>query len=296
MIKIPDSKKHKLMWKNKNGAFYLSALLNYYEDKNKYEAYINSENKKGKKKIPCPDLPNEEDFYPMEVQEEDEYHWGLKEIELLGRNFTPLFSKHEQLRAIKSSCDLGEIYRYIEHEETHEKLTVMAIPIKIEKKQSKAGNEYYRLYLVDEYSKVSIYISLNVYNEYKHYIKLNEASLLLVDVKKGFLILKYIKPCQFIDKIKLFSIHFNTNDIFIERKILNILKNNIGSGIEVLFGNKSCIFHVNLTYKIMKELKQNNIEFTFNHTKEEIPYLICGCETEEDYNEAKEIFENENKI
>lgn len=280
--------KYELMAKNNAGITFINSLLDYWKDKDKYDSDLAA----GKKiRRSAPVKPNLDDFNKPE-----ESYFALQEIELMGMNFTPLFSKYEQLRALKSNCDLGIIYKYIEHEETYEGLTVMAFPVKIEKKVSKAGNDYYRLYLVDEYSKISVFVSEKTYKDYKDYIKLNEASLLLIDIKKGFQSLKYIKPCNLCDDIKIFNIHFNTNDVFLERKILHILKDNVGSGIEVLFGNKSCIFHVNLTYKIMKELKQNNIEFEFNHVKEEIPYLICGCETEEEYNEVKEIFENENKF
>lgn len=279
--------KYDLMSQNKDGETYLSKYLEYLKEKLKYDEDI----KAGKKlRKLAPTLP---DITQFDITPKDAF-FGLKEIELLGTNWTPLFGEYEGLRCLKSNCDTQILENYEHQLETHDSLILMVMPIKLEQKQSKSGNEYYKLHFLDEFMMKYIYVQLNKFVEYRSNIVLKEPAMLLVSTKGSMSSLKGIKPCSIIPPQEIESITFNSNWEE-ERLISKMLLEDIGGNTKVIFNNKSPKFKINLTYRLLKRLNSEGYKFKLNNDIIDDSFNISGCENIDEYNEFLEEIKLNNR-
>jgi len=148
-----DFNKSKILHSNENGSWYI----------NDYLKWVHNEQLKMKEIGVF--MPNENNYnIDNEIKvitSGMKRQLALKEKELMGISFTPLFEEYEELRFIKCTHDLRDIESIYESNGSIESAIVMALPIKLCVKKSRKGNDNNIVTLMDEKYTKEIYQILN---------------------------------------------------------------------------------------------------------------------------------------
>lgn len=223
----------------------------YYIDD--YLAWVHNEGLKRKKSNIF--IPNPDDYMnenKIEITPGMRRQLALKEKELMGISFTPLFEEYEELRFIKCTHDLRDIEEMYLSNSSNKGCVIMVVPIKLEKRMSKANKPYYKLYCTDETLTKELYLSnkVNALN-----IVINEPLLLLIDVSNGSAWVQYFKHCIEADKVEIPCINIKANNHEDVRIISKAIMSNIGN-TPVLINGKKHDLKVELSFKFKKMIQE----------------------------------------
>jgi len=200
----------------------------------------------------------------------------MKEIELLGINFTPLFEEYEPIRCLKCNCDVEMLKQYSLDDITIQDRILTIIPTMLELRKSKSGNEYYKLHFVDDYgSDKYAYIWMKEYEKFINNIIIGEPSILQLNVKMGSPTTQFIRLLKNIPQPIIENINFNITNTE-QRIITKFLYDYIGGETEVWFKHFKAPFHIKVSYRLLKQLRLEGYKFELNRINEvfNIPDII----------------------
>lgn len=182
------------------------------------------------------------------------------EREVLGFNLTSIIGENKlkiEKNNFLSLSNLNELYLTGNN---YENLLIACIINKTELKQSKSGNYFYWIHVIDDISSNKIYCSENIYKTNIHILTPPNCVLLDVSIKNDFI---SFKRCAMVD-----SLPFNKNLIFVihipyniwTTSIIDFIKENIG--VSIRYGNckvfqntRDTGLSIDPTYELINSIK-----------------------------------------
>ena len=198
--------------------------------------------------------------------EMSDFELALKQYELLGVILDDIFKDYEELRCVKCTCDTITLKIMQDDQQTSKNNIILVVPTKLERRQSKNKNNYYKLHCLDEYGSTYFYLRDKVYQEHCNEIIMEKPLMIMLKLKNGNANISYCKNTHNISSTVAENIIIYTDSYDKELEVRDLLAQfKLGSTL-VSFNDKKPILSIKTTWSILRLLKSFGLKFNLNYT------------------------------